>query len=110
MILKEGTTFADLDSAIIFAAIVIDGVYQEYGVTTGVTLTSGTDGHHSQTSLHYPNNSPSGKGRAIDCRIWNLPGGKAKAPEVGRKIRERLTKAYDVVVETTHIHVEYDPK
>lgn len=110
MILKEGTKFSDLDSAILMAAIVADGVWQELGVTTGVTLTSGTEGQHSERSLHYPSNSPSGKGRAIDLRIWNLPAHEAEAPKAARMLKERLSSDYDVVLETTHVHVEYDPK
>ena len=110
MILKNGTKFSDLDSAIMFAAIVADGVWREFGVDTGVTLTSGTDGQHSPASLHYAVNSPSGQGRAIDIRIWNLPSHEAQAPEAARLLRERLTEDYDVVVESTHLHVEFDPK
>jgi len=105
MILKEGTQFSNLDSAIIFAAIVADGVWQELGVTSGVTLTSGTDGKHSDQSLHYPCNSPSGKGRAIDLRTWNVDPEQA-----ADKLRKRLTTEYDTVVESTHIHIEYQPK
>lgn len=110
MILKEGTKFSNLDSAILMAAIVADGVWQELGVVTGATLTSGTDGQHSERSLHYPSNSPSGKCRAIDLRIWNLPNKEADAPKAERKLREYLSSDYDVVLESTHIHVEYDPK
>ena len=103
MILKDGTKFSDLDSAIIFAAIVADGVWREMGVETGATLTSGTDGEHSSGSLHY-------EGLAVDIRIWNLPRGEDDAPEAARMLRERLTSDYDVVVESTHVHLEYDPQ
>jgi len=105
MILKEGTKFSEIDSAILVAACVADGLWQELGVTTGVTLTSGTDGQHSAKSLHYPSNSPSGKCRAVDLRIWNVPS----AHEAADKLRKRLTNDYDVVLESTHIHVEFDP-
>lgn len=110
MILKDGTKFSDLDSAIIFAAIIADGIWREFGVDTGVTLTSGTDGEHSPGSFHDPKNTPNGLGRAIDLRTWNLPEGKSQAPEAARILRERLTDDYDVVVEPTHIHMEFDPK
>lgn len=103
MILKDGTKFSDLDSAIVFAAIVANDLWQELGVTSGATLTSGTDGVHSTGSLHY-------EGRAIDIRIWNLPNGGDDAQGAARMLRERLTDDYDVVVESTHIHVEFDPR
>lgn len=115
MILKDGTKFSDLDSAILMAAIVADGVWQELGVTTGVTLTSGTDGTHSPKSLHKPKNSPNGQGRAIDIRVWNLPDWKHNAGKATRILRNRLTADYDVVLEhksdgaPSHVHCEYDP-
>lgn len=115
MDLKDGTTFNDLDSNIIMAAIIADGVWQELGRVQGVTLTSGTDGNHSQGSLHYPENAPNGQCRAIDLRVWNLPQGRSQAPEAASKLKERLTANYDVLAEKldsgeySHIHVEYDP-
>jgi len=105
MILKEGTTFGGMDSAIILAAIVADGVWQELGVTAGVTLTSGTDGKHSARSLHYAENSPNGLARAIDLRTWNVDPHAA-----AEKLRKRLNSHFDVVVESTHIHLEYQIK
>lgn len=109
MILKDGTKWGDLDPSILLAAIVADGVWQELGVLTGATLTSGQDGSHSVASLHYPSNTPNGKCRAIDIRTRNLDS-REKAQLAAKLLRERLTEDYDVVLETTHIHCELDPK
>lgn len=109
MILKQGTKFGDLDPAILLAAIVADGVWQELGVLTGATLTSGQDGTHSVASLHYPENTPNGKCRAIDIRTRNLASHTQKQV-AAKMVKERLTADYDVVLETDHLHVELDPK
>lgn len=109
MKLKTGIKISDLNSAVVLAAVVADGVYRELGVSTGVTVTSGTDGDHSERSLHYTSNTPDGKGRALDLRVWDLPTEEDRQVAV-RKLRERLTSDFDVVLEPTHIHLEYDPK
>ena len=115
MILKDGTSFDQLDSAILFAAIVADDVWKTLGVETGVTLTSGRDGKHSARSLHYPENSPTGLGKAIDIRVWNLPDWKNTAPNAQSMLKKRLNEEYDVILEykdngdPSHLHVEHDP-
>lgn len=57
------------------------------------------DGKHKKGSRHYV-------GLAVDIRIWYV-----KNPQVfADSIKKLLGKHYDVVLEKTHIHVEYDPK
>lgn len=77
-------------------------VFESFG--HNCTVTSIVDGTHSANSLHYRN----GKGRAVDFRTRHLPN-----PETKERITEALRAAYgdshDVVLESTHIHVEYDP-
>lgn len=64
-----------------------------------MTITSGNDGKHSKDSLHY-------KDRAIDIRIFDM-----KYPNRNwLMIRKQLGKDYDVILEKTHIHIEYQPK
>lgn len=70
-------------------------------ITGGGTITSGTDGTHSEKSLHY-------SGNAIDLRTRNLNAGMIPAYIVAMK--ERLGPEFDVVLEEDHVHVEYDPK
>ncbi len=64
-------------------------------------ITSVTDGRHSRGSAHYA-------GNAFDFRTRHLgPGLPAR---VGAELTRALGGDYDVVLEATHIHVEYDPK
>jgi len=63
-------------------------------------ITSGREGTHSETSLHY-------EGKALDLRTRDLD-----ADEVERyrwELASKLGADYDIVVEGSHIHVEYDP-
>lgn len=78
----------------IFGAI--EQAWLEQGVEA--TITSVTDGKHKRQSAHYT-------GSAVDVRIWDMDAAKA-----AEALRERLTGDYDVVLESDHIHVEYDPK
>lgn len=71
-----------------------------------LVVTSGNEGHegdgvHMDESEHYPDQGCD----ALDLRIWNLPDPAAAA----RELQERLGPVYDVVLESTHIHVERDP-
>ena len=62
-----------------------------------MVVTSSFEGSHMSSSLHYAN-------LAIDVR---LPG----APEdFIQKLRAELGRNYDIVLESDHIHIEYDPK
>ena len=83
-----------------------------------VMITSGCDSQHGKVSLHYV-------GRAYDFRIGPSPTG---VPRLGTVVAKDSTERnivaglwahqmaqvlgvrYDVVLETDHIHAEYDPK
>lgn len=73
-------------------------VYQKQGMET-ITVTSARDGQHMKGSLHYC-------GCAVDLRIWGLPDPQAAESELKRQ----LDKEFDVVLEQTHLHIEFDPK
>ena len=65
------------------------------------TITAGEDGEHMENSKHYT-------GEALDFRTKYLsPTDKVYLRTL---IRESLGKDFDVVLESTHLHVEYDPK
>jgi hypothetical protein len=74
-------------------------VFDSFG--SGTMITSALDGTHSKGSLHY-------KGLATDYRIWNVP--EARRSELRSQVAETLGDDFDVVLESTHLHVEYDPK
>lgn len=78
-----------------------------------LVITSGSegkkgDGVHKNSSLHYPENSPSGKGRAIDVRDFDESAGDIQKSHDA--LEHVLGSDYDVVIESTHIHIEYQPK
>jgi len=70
------------------------------------TITSVCDGTHSENSLHY-------RGLAFDMRTWrDQTGGQWTRNQKGlfaNALRRWLGPEWDVVVEATHIHVEFDP-
>ena len=87
-----------ITAELLLGILVAEGVYHEYGKR--VTLTSLNDGRHGEASAHY-------EGNATDLRIWGI---EHLVNEVADKMRSRLNRHYDVVVEKDHIHLEYDPK
>lgn len=64
------------------------------------TITSGKDGVHMTTSLHYA-------GLAVDVRTRDLSASQIEA--VRAALARELGSNFDVVVESDHIHIEYDP-
>lgn len=72
-----------------------------------VTVTSLADGKHSKGSFHYKRPV-----QAVDLRTFDLPGGSQgdEAREIRRILVQQLKPlGFDVVLEATHIHIEYDP-
>lgn len=63
-----------------------------------MTITSANDGNHMKNSKHY-------SGEAIDIRRNDMKNAK----NVVEEMRRILDREFDIVLEETHIHVEYDP-
>ena len=97
---KKGTKVSGIRPELVLAILIAEGVYDKYD--TNLVITSIVDGKHSYTSLHY-------SGSAFDVRTRNIPKIYDKAIMAG-EIRESLSDEYDVVVESNHIHIEYQPK
>lgn len=84
------------------ALITANNLYRDEGVE--LVYTSGRDGKHSLTSLHY-------SGNAVDLRISDLAQKDPSLPSLIRdRLAERLGLDYDVILEPTHIHLEYQPR
>jgi hypothetical protein len=64
-------------------------------------VTSGMEGQHRPGSRHP-------LGLALDFRTRDLT--RQQVEYLARRIREQLGAGYDVVIERTHLHVEYDPR
>jgi hypothetical protein len=97
--LKDGVTLAGLRPEMQHVLIVADEIWLEHGKQ--VTITCHMDGGHSPTSLHY-------SGYALDIRSRIF--GKEEQVVVMDKLRDELGRDYDVVLHSTHFHIEYDPK
>lgn len=76
-----------------------DIIWRKYGQE--VVVTSARDGIHSVGSLHY-------YGFAVDLRTYYFAD--HIKPQVAQELRKALGPKYQVILEKTHIHVEYDPK
>lgn len=85
---------------LLLGLMVAASVYDKYGYDC--VITSLLDGTHSTNSLHY-------QGQAGDLRTRHLPDLSMK-----RAIRDDIAAAlgrdYDAVLESDHIHLEYDKK
>tara|TARA_R100000808_G_scaffold2647_1_gene10214 strand:- start:5596 stop:5919 length:324 start_codon:yes stop_codon:yes gene_type:complete len=97
--IKPGVNANHLTPAIVLALIVCERVYADFGYAT--VLTSGLEGRHGETSLHYA-------GAAIDLRTRHVA--QAHLREMVRAISDALGRDFDVVLEATHLHVEHQPR
>ena len=99
MIIKDGVSVKGLQPEILVALFVADTIWSTHGQR--LVVTAGTDGEHKEGSLHY-------EGLAVDLRTRYFDDMQKQWVE--QELRDALGYEYDVVLEPTHIHVEYDPK
>jgi hypothetical protein len=97
MLLKPGVRVYGIRPEMVLALVAADRVWQRHG--SELVVTSAMDGTHSRGSLHYA-------GCAADLRTWHLDDIEAAAQE----LREALGEDFDVVVEASHVHLEFQPK
>lgn len=91
---KPGVRLFGMRPELLYGLIIADQVYREYDET--MVVTSVTDGSHMPGSFHHV-------GLAGDLR---LPNNLEVA--IVRGIKERLGTEWDIVLEETCIHMEYD--
>lgn len=96
MRLKPGVRVLGLRPELLLALQIVEEVYEEFRQT--FTITSIVEGTHSRASLHYT-------GCAADIR---LP--VASAPAVVAAAKERLGDDFDLILESDHLHLEFQPK
>jgi hypothetical protein len=100
--MKKGVDVANIQPQIVLALITANNLYRDEGVE--LVYTSGRDGEHSLTSLHY-------SGNAVDLRSRDLKAKNRLLPALIRdRLADRLGVDYDVVLEKNHIHLEYQPR
>ncbi len=99
MIIKQGVSIRGVRPEIVLALVIVNDIYKRFGQELVVTEITG--GKHGVGSLHYV-------GQAADIRTSYFAQGEAKV--VADEIRIALGKEFDVVLESTHIHLEFQPK
>ncbi len=101
MQIKAGVDIRGMQPQVVLAMVTADRIYEEAG--RELVVTSVCDGKHGEGSLHY-------SGSAFDLRT-TAAGIPAEAVQrIAAKLRAALGAQFDVVVESDHIHVEFDPK
>jgi uncharacterized protein YcbK (DUF882 family) len=97
--LKNDVNLNGAKPEIAIACLVVYSVYRDFGYDC--VLTSANDGQHGFGSLHYA-------GLAVDFRTHHVQANDIEP--LADTIREALGPQFDVVLEDTHIHVEFQPK
>lgn len=85
---------------ILYIAAAVINAANEMELDVDMLITSGNDGEHMKNSKHYSN-------EALDFRSKHLT--KAELIILIKIVRRRLGKNYQIVVESDHLHIEYDP-
>lgn len=97
--LKPGVRVQGLSTEIMLAVCIAESAFKDEGYDC--VITSLLDGQHSFNSLHY-------SGNAVDLRIRHLQ--EAHAGLIAEDIETALGPDYDVVLESSHIHIEHQPR
>lgn len=98
MQVKKGASIQGLSLKMRYALIAADNIWQNLGQE--LVITSGTDGVHSASSLHY-------YGYALDFRTRYF-NDTEKHTAYLRLCQALEDKGFQVIKEKSHIHVEYD--
>lgn len=98
--IKPGVDLRGLAPQLVLAYVVALDVYREK-VGLPCVITSASDGKHGPNSLHY-------SGKALDLRTNSLRPDQIHP--VYLALKTALGEQFDVVLESDHIHVEFDPK
>ena len=101
-IMDDSVSLVGLAPQMTLALYIVHTILSQRGKDT--VITSGSDGRHSLTSLHYD-------GRAVDLRSrWYRD-----ATALRQKIKDALGLDFDVLLENEgktneHFHIEYQPR
>lgn len=98
MRLKNGVKLLGIKPELLCGLLIANRIWKEHGKT--LVVTSVVDGKHSPKSAHY-------KGFAADLRTRYFSIEKKKI--VAMQLQDELGDDFDVVLEDTHMHLEYDP-
>jgi len=97
--LKEGVVLWEMHPRVVAAIEDADRIFVRLAGRPAI-ITSARDGLHSDSSYHYA-------GRAVDFRSRDLD--EATQNRVLRELRSTLGPDFDVLLEPSHFHCEFDP-
>jgi hypothetical protein len=98
---KGGVVLRRMDIILFAIMDVIDRVHKEVVGREAICTSAVDSNEHKAGSMHYV-------GRAYDLRTRDLT--PAKAEELLKRLREVLgVSLWDVIMESDHIHVEFQP-
>lgn len=95
---KDGAECCPLKPVLLDALLRLAVLYHQHEIVLVVTEIGG--GKHKTGSLHY-------RGYAADLRTRNIPAWQV--PLVLDAMQRELGYDWDVIQETDHFHIEYDP-
>lgn len=101
MRLKAGVIPTNIRPELMLALVIADRVYDDNG--QDLVITSLNDSRHSRTSLHYA-------GCAADLRTHYFT--EHEKAKVFEQLKQALggNPDYDVILESDHFHIEWQPK
>lgn len=99
MHIKAGVKLIGAKPELLIGLMIVRDVFMKYNVD--LTLTAITDGKHSRGSLHYA-------GYAADLRTRDIA--KELIPKIIEDSKISLGDEFDIIFESTHIHLEWQPK
>ena len=97
--IKNGVDLRGLTPQMAIAYIIACFVFAKHGKPC--MITSGSDGKHGPRSKHY-------EGNALDLRTRDFQ--QQLKVTLRDELKVALGGQYDVVLEATHLHMEFDPK
>ena len=103
LMVKDGVRFASPEQAALIAVMVFEGCWRDLKldiVNEHPHITGGVEDHEHPSKHVY--------GGAFDFRTRMLD--EAQKEQLRALMKIRLGDGFDVVLEETHLHVEYDPK
>ena len=96
-VIKNGVDLRGLSPQMAIAYTIACRCYGQYDCV----ITSASDGKHGPNSLHY-------KGQALDLRTRHLP--EPAVQGIIDRLKTALGGQFDVVRESDHAHIEFQPK
>lgn len=97
--LKPGTRLHGIKPEMMVALMSAQDVWRDFGQV--LVITSCVDGKHTRASKHY-------SGCAVDLRTSVLNADQQKQAQ--KLLADALGSDFDVILESDHMHIEYDPK